>query len=146
MSLETVKYNSWQSSRYNPLFEEYLVNSKKIQLSLTPNVPGNEENKDRKYIDHEFYMTNTGLVLIIRLVDLDDENNEEYNVIYSDIESIEMHDSAHFKFYIECINRDKKGKYDEAFSYKENGLTLSKEDIKALNEDYIDTYRVLLTL
>ncbi|WP_411955135.1 hypothetical protein ACKXGF_05070 [Alkalibacillus sp. S2W] len=135
MSIEPIQYNSWKESKFDPRFENFLLGENKIKLSNQPTVPGKDEDILHDYIDHKFYMTNTGLTLLLQVKN--EENDEIYTYIYPDIEKIEAHSENSFKFYIDCINRDKKRLYEE------NKLS-QRYGEKAEDLDYTDKYRIQL--
>ena len=87
-----------------PFLKEDLHIGATIQVSLTPGVPGLDEQINHEVISCDFKETKSGLLLLMELKNK--ENKESYVYAFPDIQNIEMHSHAS-KYYLYSIDRGK---------------------------------------
>jgi hypothetical protein len=118
-----------------------------LQLSLQPDVPGEDENIIHKLISHKVIETKKGLVLILDLENT--QTGEKYTYSYSDIVQVgRSTDSNQYlaKYYLHCINREKEYKIQELMKSQKLGRLLTEEENDFLvKENEINTYRIMCT-
>ncbi|WP_198512473.1 hypothetical protein [Bacillus sp. mrc49] len=133
--------------QFDVVLKSDLNRLKHIQLSLVPNVPGEDELITHEILNHQIIETKTGVLLLIILKN--PNTNEEYTYSYPDIQSVELNSSSHPdapKYYLHCLDRWKDTQIKDAQRNKAYGLKLSDDENKLLYENNYDTYRLMLRI
>lgn len=132
----------------NNMLDELILDlkqSKKIQLSKNPNLPGDDEKINHEYVNHRVFITNTGSVLLLDLRNISSGEITTYS--YCDIESVTLNDHSNEtfqKYYITCLNRTNKLYFDDLDGKKKRGYNLNEYETNMYYKGYNDVYRILI--
>ncbi|MDL5022661.1 MULTISPECIES: hypothetical protein [Bacillus amyloliquefaciens group] len=104
----------------DPMLINCLSNYTNLELSVEPDIPGEDEQIPHEIKGHEIFETKTGVLLLIYLKN--QETNEEYTYSYPDITRVELINSSdrHYKWYIYSLDRSefKNENYKKMMIYR----------------------------
>ncbi|WP_182917003.1 hypothetical protein [Bacillus sp. PK3_68] len=80
-----------------------------VQLSVSPDIPAQDETINHKVLKYEVLDTKTGSLLLLQLRNL--ETGEEYTYSFPDIKYVEQINNN--KYYLHCLNRNKIDEFNQ---------------------------------
>lgn len=125
-------------------FKNDLQTSKTVEVSMYPNIPGNDEVIQHKLLGHQLIETKNGYVLLLDLENPDTE--EKYTYSFANIKEVNPQGfSQDFsKYYLYCYNRAIEIKKNGLRELLESGVKLTEDQHGLLNSsEEIDTYRIM---
>ncbi|MCM3225962.1 hypothetical protein [Terribacillus saccharophilus] len=120
-------------SQIDLFFKRDLENFKYVKFSLNPNLPQIDEEVKHEIRGSKILPAREGFIILLDLVNT--ETGEQYSHAFCDVVRVEPNrsfTSESTKYYITCLNRAEAYNLRELREWKENGLTLDKEQNERL--------------